>query len=96
MKMPAAIAPKRAMEEPICMLEAAPVGSEPAELVPVPWKPASSVELAVARLLEEVVDAVRVAELMVVLREIGLPVPDALAPVPMGVIIAEVVLLEGC
>lgn len=98
MKMPAAMAPKRAIEEPICMLEAAlPVDAgEPAELEPVPWNPASLVELAVELLPEVVVDAVRVAELMVVLREIGLPVPEALAPVPTGVTIAEEVLLGGC
>lgn len=87
------MAPKRAMPEPIWKLDAAPVDSEPpAEEVPVPWKPASSVELAVA---EPVVEAVRVGLLIVVLRDIGLPVPDALAPVPTGVtrMGTEVVLL---
>lgn len=84
--MPAAMAPKRAMPEPIWKLEAAPVDSGASvELVPVPWKPASSVEVAVEVASPEVVEAVRVAELMVVLREMGLPVPDALAPVPTGV-----------
>lgn len=79
------MAPKRAMPEPIWKLEAAPVDSAPpAEEVPVPWKPASLEELAVAE-LSEVEEAVRVGLLMVVLREIGLPVPEALAPVPTGV-----------
>ena len=47
---------------------------------------------------EEEVVAVRVAWLMVVLREIGMPVPEALAAVPAGVTRTgtEVVLLDGC
>jgi hypothetical protein len=42
--------------------------------------------------------AVRVAMLIVVLRETETPVPDALAAVPMGVTMTgtEVVLLRGC
>ena len=97
--MPAAMAPKRAMPEPTWKLEAAPVEEAPSvEEVPVPWKPASSVEVPVAVLREEVEVAVRVALLMVVLRETGMPVPDALAAVPTGVTITgtEVVLLCGC
>lgn len=68
------------------------------ELVPVPWKPASSVEVPVALLREEVEEAVRVAETMVVLRETETPVPDALAAVPAGVTMTgtEVVALRGC
>jgi len=85
-KMPAAIAPKRAMPEPTWKLEAAPVEEAASvEEVPVPWKPASSVEVPVALLREEVEVAVRVAMLMVVLRETGTPVPEALAAVPAGV-----------
>lgn len=93
------MAPKSAMPEPTWKLEAAPVEeAPPAEPVPVPWKPASSVAVPVALLLEEVEDAVRVAMLMVVLRETGTPVPEALAAVPAGVTITgtEVVLLFVC
>ena len=96
-KMPAAMAPKRAMPEPTWKLEAAPV--EEAESVDEALgKLASSVELPVAVLREEEVVAVRVAWLMVVLREIGMPVPEALAAVPAGVTRTgtEVVLLDGC
>ena len=62
-KMPAAMAPKRAMPEPTWKLEAAPV--EEAESVEEALgKLASSVELPVAVLREEEVVAVRVAWLM--------------------------------
>ena len=59
-------------------------------------KLASSVEEPVAVLREE--EAVRVAWLMVVLRDMGTPVPEALAAVPAGVTRTgtEVVLLDGC
>ena len=98
-KMPAAIAPKRAMPEPTWKLEAAPVEEAASvEEVPVPWKPASSVEVPVALLRGEVEVAVRVAMLMVMLRETGTPVPEALAAVPAGVTMTgtEVVPLDGC
>lgn len=98
MKIPAAMAPNRAMPEPTWKLEAAPVDSGASVEVPVPWKPASSVEVAVLSEPEELVVAVRVALLRVWLREIGLPVPDAEAPVPIGVTMTgtEEVLLCGC
>jgi hypothetical protein len=98
-KMPAAMAPKRAMPEPTWKLEAAPVEEAASvEEVPVPWKPALLVEVPVALLLEEEEVAVRVAMLMVVLRETGTPVPEALAAVPIGVTMTgtDVVLLKGC
>ena len=97
--MPAAMAPKRAMPEPTWKLEAAPVEeAESEEEALVPWKPASSVEVPVAVLREEEVVAVRVAWLMVVLRETGMPVPEALAAVPAGVTMTgtEVVPLDVC
>lgn len=97
-KTPAAMAPKRAMPEPTWKLEAAPVDSAASVEVPVPWKPASLVEVPVLSEPAEVVVAVRVALLRVVLREIGEPVPEAEAPVPMGVTMTgtEVVPLCGC
>lgn len=73
------------MPEPTWKLEAAPVDSGASVEEPVPWKPASSVEVPVLSEPDEVVVAVKVALLRVVLREIGLPVPDAEAPVPTGV-----------
>lgn len=99
--MPAAMAPKRAMPEPIWKLEAAPVDSGASvELEPVPWKSAPlEVREPVAVASEsEVEEAVRVAELMVVLRVMGLPVPEALAPVPTGVTgtRVELVPLQEC
>ena len=95
-KIPAAMAPKRAMPEPTWKLEAAPVEEESVE--EALGKLASSVEEPVAVLREDEVVAVRVAWLMVVLREIGMPVPEALAAVPAGVTMTgtEVVLLDGC
>jgi hypothetical protein len=95
--MPAAMAPMRAMPEPTWKLEAAPVDSGASELVPVPWKPASLV--AVALLRELVVVAVRVAMLMVVLRDMEAPVPEAMGavPVPAGVTgTADMVPLVDC
>ena len=90
------MAPKRAMPEPTWKLEAAPV-EEPV-VDDALGKLASSEEEPVAVLREEEVVAVRVAWLMVVLRETGTPVPEALAAVPAGVTITgtEVVLLDGC
>ena len=95
-KIPAAMAPKRAMPEPTWKLEAAPV-EEPV-VDDALGKLASSEEDPVAVLREEEVVAVRVAWLMVVLRETGTPVPEALAAVPAGVTRTgtEVVLLDGC
>ena len=95
-KIPAAMAPKRAMPEPTWKLEAAPV-EEPV-VDDALGKLASSEEEPVAVLREEEVVAVRVAWLMVVLRETGTPVPEALAAVPAGVTRTgtEVVLLGGC
>jgi hypothetical protein len=93
--MPAAMAPKRAMPEPTWKLEAAPVDSGASVLVPVPWKPASLVLVAVVR--ELVAVAVRVAMLMVVLRDMEEPVPEAMGAVPAGVTgTAEVVPLLDC
>jgi hypothetical protein len=94
--MPAAMAPKRAMPEPTWKLEAAPVDSGASVLVPVPWKPASLV--LVALLWEAVEVAVRVAMLMVVLRDMDAPVPEAIGAVPAGVTgtTAEVVPLFAC
>jgi hypothetical protein len=97
--MPAAMAPMRAMPEPTWKLDAAPVeDAASVDEVPVPWKPASLVEVPVALLRDEEEVAVRVAMLIVVLRETGTPVPDALAAVPIGVTMTgtEVVLLCGC
>jgi pyruvate/oxaloacetate carboxyltransferase len=82
-KMPAAMAPKRAMPELTWKLEAAPVEEESVE--EALGKLASSVEVPVAELREEEEVAVRVAWLMVVLRETAMPVPEALAAVPAGV-----------
>jgi hypothetical protein len=90
------MAPKRAMPEPTWKLEAAPVEEEePVE--EALGKLASSEEEPVAVLREEEEVAVRVAWLMVVLRETGTPVPEALAAVPAGVTRTgtEVVLLDG-
>ena len=91
------MAPKRAMPEPTWKLEAPPV-DEAESVEEALGKLASSVEDPVAVLREEEVVAVRVAWLMVVLREIGTPVPEALAAVPAGVTRTgtEVVLLDGC
>jgi hypothetical protein len=92
------MAPKRAMPEPTWKLEAAPVDSGASVLVPVPWKPASLELVALALLRELVVVAVRVAMLMVVLRDMEAPVPEAIGAVPAGVTgtIAEVVPLLHC
>ena len=88
------MAPKRAMPEPTWKLEAAPVEeAESEEEALVPWKPASSVEVPVAELREEEVVAVRVAWLIVVLRDMETPVPEALAAVPTGVTGAAVVVV---
>lgn len=94
--MPAAMAPKRAMPEPTWKLEAAPVDSGASVLVPVPWKPASPEEVALPR--ELVAVAVRVAMLMVVLRDMETPVPEDMGAVPAGVTgtMAEVVPLLSC
>jgi hypothetical protein len=92
------MAPMRAMPEPTWKLDAAPVDEAASvEEVPVPWKPASLVDVPVALLRDEEEVAERVAMLIVVLRETGTPVPDALAAVPMGVTMTgtEVVLLRG-
>jgi hypothetical protein len=97
--MPAAMAPMRAMPEPTWKLDAAPVDEAASVLeVPVPWNPASLVEVPVALLRDEEVVAVRVAMLIVVLRVTGTPVPDAPAAVPMGVTMTgtEVVPLCDC
>jgi len=90
------MAPKRAMPEPTWKLEAAPVDSGASVLVPVPWKPASSVADALVR--ELVAVAVKVAMLMVVLRDIDTPVPEDMGAVPAGVTgtRAEVVPLFNC
>jgi hypothetical protein len=98
-KMPAAMAPTSARPEPTWKLDAAPVDDAASvDEVPVPWKPASLVDEPVALLRDEEEVAERVAMLIVVLRETGTPVPEALAAVPTGVTITgtDVVLLCGC